>query len=147
MPSAEDKVVQRAIKLVLEPIYEGVFRACAHGFRPERSCQTALRAYVRSGTPTWTIEGDLKSYFDTIDHGVLLSLLRKKIADERLLDLIHKFLKAGYMEDWQRHETWSGAPQGGVPSPLLSHVMLYEVDQYMEDTLGVNRPTGTWHSA
>jgi len=75
LPSAADKVVQSAIKLVLEPIYECVFRDCSHGFRPERSCQTALRAYLRSGTPTWTIEGDLKSYFDTINHGVLLSLL------------------------------------------------------------------------
>jgi group II intron reverse transcriptase/maturase len=115
--------------------------------RPERSCQTALRAYLRSGTPTWTIEGDLKSYFDTIDHGVLLSLLRKRIADERRLDLIHKFLKAGYLEDWQRHETWSGAPQGGVLSPLLSNVMLHEFDQYMEDTLGANRPTERGHAA
>ena len=75
VPSAQDKVVQSAIKLILEPIYESVFRDCSHGFRPERSCQTALRAYLRSGTPTWTIEGDLKSYFDTINHGVLLSLL------------------------------------------------------------------------
>jgi RNA-directed DNA polymerase len=147
LPSAEDKVVQSAIKLVLEPIYECVFRDCSHGFRPERSCQTALRAYVRSGTPTWTIEGDLKSYFDTIDHGVLLSLLRKKIADERLLDLIHKFLKAGYLEDWHWHETWSGAPQGGVLSPLVSNVMLHEFDQYMEDTWGANQPTERGHAA
>ncbi len=147
LPSAEDKVVQSAIKLVLEPIYECAFRDCSHGFRPERSCQTALRAYLRSGTPTWTIEGDLKSYFDTIDHGVLLSLLRKKIADERLLDLIHKFLKAGYMENWQRHETWSGAPQGGVLSPLLSNVMLHEFDRYMEETWGANQSTERGHAA
>jgi len=139
--------VQSAIKLVLEPIYECAFRDCSHGFRPERSCQTALRAYLRSGTPTWTIEGDLKSYFDTIDHGVLLSLLRKKIADERLLDLIHKFLKAGYMENWQRHETWSGAPQGGVLSPLLSNVMLHEFDRYMEETWRANQPTERGHAA
>ncbi len=147
LPSAEDKVVQSAIKLALEPIYECVFRDCSHGFRPERSCPTALRAYVRSGTPTWAIEGDLKSYFDTIDHGVLLSLLRKKIADERLLDLIHKFLKAGYMEDWHWHETWSGAPQGGVLSPLLSNIMLHEFDQYMEDTWGANQPAEYGHAA
>jgi len=115
--------------------------------RPERSCQTALRAYVRSGTPTWTIEGDLKSYFDTIDHGVLLSLLRKKIADEHLLDLIHKFLKAGYLEDWHWHETWSGGPQGGVLSPLMSNVMLHEFDQYMEDTWDANQPTERGHAA
>src|SRR5258708_10253068 len=116
MPSAEDKVVQRAIKLVLEPIYECVFRDCSHGFRPERSGQTALRAYLRRGTPTWTIEGDLKSYFDTIDHGVLLSLLRKMIADERLLDLIHTFLKAAYLEDCHRHDTYGCALLAGVPA-------------------------------
>ena len=147
LPSAEDKVVQSAIKLVLEPLYECVFQDCSHGFRPERSCQTALRACMRSGTPTWTIEGDLKSYFDTIDHGVLLSLLRKKIADERLLNLIHKFLKAGSMENWQWHQTWSGAPQGGVLSPLLSNVMLHEFDHYMEETWQANRPTEQGHAA
>lgn len=147
LPSAEDKVVQSAIKLVLEPLYECVFRDCSHGFRPERSCQTALRACMRSGTPTWTIEGDLKSYFDTIDHGVLLSLLRKKIADERLLDLIHKFLKAGYMENWHWHQTWSGAPQGGVLSPLLSNVMLHEFDAYMEERWEANRPAERGHAA
>jgi retron-type reverse transcriptase len=102
---------------------------------------------MRSGTPTWTIEGDLKSYFDTIDHGVLLSLLRKKIADERLLDLIHKFLKAGYMENWQWHQTWSGAPQGGVLSPLLSNVMLNAFDHYMQETWQANRPSERGHAA
>jgi group II intron reverse transcriptase/maturase len=147
LPSAEDKVVQSAIKLVLEPIYECVFQDCSHGFRPERSCHTALRAYMRSGTPTWTIEGDLKSYFDTIDHGILLSLLRKKIADERLLDLIHKFLKAGYMENWQWHQTWSGAPQGGVLSPLLSNVMLNAFDYYMQETWQANRPSERGYAA
>ena len=85
--------------------------------------------------------------FDTIDHGVLLSLLRKKIADERLLDLIHKFLKAGYMENWQWHQTWSGAPQGGGLSPLLSNVMLHEFDHYMEETWQANRPTEQGHAA
>ncbi len=147
LPSAEDKVVQSAIKLAREPIYEWVFRECSHGFRPERSCQTALRADLRSGTPTWTIEGDLKSSFDTIDPGVLLSLLRQKIADERLLDLIRKLLKAGYMEDWHWHETWSGAPQGGVLSPLLSNIMLHEFDQYMEETWQANQPAERGHAA
>ncbi|MBO0793959.1 MAG: group II intron reverse transcriptase/maturase [Ktedonobacteraceae bacterium] len=147
LPSAEDKVVQNAIKMVLEPIYECVFRDCSHGFRPERSCQTALRAYLRSGTPTWTIEGDLKSYFDTVHHGLLLTILRKKIADERLLELIHRFLKAGYVEDWCWHETWSGVPQGGVLSPLLSNVMLHEFDQYMEDIWGANQPIDYGHAS
>ncbi len=79
LPSAEDKVVQSAIKLILEPLYEPLFRACSHGFRPRRSCHTALQTILLRGTPTWTIEGDLERYFDTIDHGILLTLLRKRI--------------------------------------------------------------------
>ncbi len=145
IPSAEDKVVQSAIKLVLEPIYEPMFRSCAHGFRPQRSCHTALRAYLLKRTPTWTIEGDLESFFDRIDHEVLLRLLRKKIADERLIELIHKFLKAGYLQDWQWHATWSGTPQGGTLSPLLSNVILHEFDQYIEDELGANQPLERGH--
>jgi group II intron reverse transcriptase/maturase len=142
LPSAEDKVVQSAIKLILEPIYEQCFRDCSHGFRPQRSCHTALRAALLQRTPTWTIEGDLQSYFDTIDHGVLLTLLRKKIADERLIELIRKFLKAGYLHQQHWHPTWSGSPQGGVLSPLLANVLLHEFDQYVEDILGANQPKG-----
>ena len=142
LPSAEDKVVQSAIKLILEPIYEQSFRNCSHGFRPQRSCHTALRASLLQRTPTWTIEGDLQSYFDTIDHGVLLTVLRKKIADERLIELIRKFLKAGYLHQQHWYPTWSGSPQGGVLSPLLANVLLHEFDQYVEDTLGANQPKG-----
>jgi group II intron reverse transcriptase/maturase len=138
-PTAADKVVQSAIKLVLEPIYEQTFCACSHGFRPKRSCHTALRDCLLQRTPTWTIEGDLKSFFDKIDHGVLLTLLRKKIADERLIELIRQFLKAGYLQDWQWHATWSGTPQGGVLSPLLANVVLHEFDVFVEDILGANK--------
>ncbi len=139
LPSAEDKVVQSAIKLILEPLYEPLFRACSHGFRPRRSCHTALQTILLRGTPTWTIEGDLERYFDTIDHGILLTLLRKRIADERLIELIRMFLKAGYLEDWHWYATWSGTPQGSVISPVLANVVLHELDQYMEDVLGANR--------
>ena len=123
VPSAEDKVVQSAIKLILEPLYEPLFRACSHGFRPRRSCHTALQTILLRGTPTWTIEGDLERYFDTIDHGILLTLLRKRIADERLIELIRMFLKAGYLEDWHWYATWSGTPQGSVISPVLANVV------------------------
>jgi group II intron reverse transcriptase/maturase len=118
LPSAEDKVVQSAIKLVLEPIYEQAFRDCSHGFRPRRSCHTALRAYALRRTPTWTIEGDIESCFDSLSHGLIVRLLRQKIADERLIELVRKFLKAGYLQDWQWHATWSGSPQGHVLTPL-----------------------------
>lgn len=140
LPTAEDKVVQSALKLVLEPIYEQEFRPCSHGFRPRHSCHTALRTCLLRRTPTWTIEGDLHSFFDTIDHGVLLSVLRKKIADERLIELIRQFLKAGYLQDWRWHATWSGTPQGGVLSPLLANAILHEFDCYVEDVLGANTP-------
>ena len=139
LPSAEDKVVQSAIKLILEPLYEPVFRSCSHGFRPQRSCHTALQTILLRGTPTWILEGDLERYFDTIDHGVLLTLLRKRIADERLIELIRLFLKAGYLEEWHWYATWSGTPQGSVISPVLANVVLHELDQYMEDVLGANR--------
>jgi group II intron reverse transcriptase/maturase len=139
LPSAEDKVVQSAIKLALEPIYEQEFRDCSHGFRPRRSCHTALRAYALRRTPTWTIEGDIESCFDSLSHGLILRLLRQKIADERLIELVRKFLKAGYLQDWQWHATWSGSPQGHVLSPLIANVVLHELDQYVEDVLGANR--------
>jgi group II intron reverse transcriptase/maturase len=147
LPSAADKVIQSALKLLLEPIYETAFRDCSHGFRPAHSCHTALKAHLLSHTPTWIMEGDLESFFDRIDHGILLTLLRKRIADERLIELIRRFLKAGYLQDWQWHATYSGAPQGGVLSPLLSNIYLTEFDRYMEEDLGVNQPRHTGHAA
>jgi group II intron reverse transcriptase/maturase len=146
LPSAEDKVVQSAIKLVLEPIYEQAFRDCSHGFRPRRSCHTALRAYALRRTPTWTIEGDIASCFDSLSHGLIVRLLRQRIADERLIELVRKFLKAGYLQDWQWHATWSGSPQGHVLSPLIANVVLHELDQYVEDVLGANRPKDTGYA-
>ena len=92
-------------------------------------------------TPTWTLEGDLESFFDRIDHGILLTLLRKRIADERLIELIRKFLKAGYLQDWQWYATYSGSPQGGVLSPLLSNIYLLEFDRYVEEVLVLNHDT------
>jgi retron-type reverse transcriptase len=132
-------VVQSAIKLILDALYEPLFRTCSHGFRPRRSCHTALQSILLRGTPTWTIEGDLEHFFDGIDHGILLTLLRKRIADERFIELIRKFLKAGYLQDWHWHATWSGTPQGSIISPVLANVVLHELDQYMEDVLGANR--------
>jgi retron-type reverse transcriptase len=114
LPSAEDKVVQSAIKLVREPIYAQAFRDGSHGFRPRRRCHTALRAAALRRTPPWTSEGDIKSCFDRLSHGLIGRLLRQQIADARLIELVRKFLKAGYLQDWQWHATWRGAPQGHV---------------------------------
>ncbi len=109
MPTIQDRIVQSALKMLLEPIYEQDFRNCSHGFRPKRSCMTALRDVARrSPRATWIIEGDIAGCYDNIHHGRLLSLLRRRIRDEKLLGLIQAFLKAGYLEQWKLHRTYSG---------------------------------------
>ena len=118
---------------LLESIYEPQFSVHSHGFRPNLSCHTALKEIRNTFTGTrWFIEGDIKGFFDNIDHHVLIGILRKKIQDEKFINLIWKFLRAGYVEDWVFHKTYSGAPQGGIISPLLSNIYLNELDQYVE---------------
>src|SRR5262249_27217369 len=130
IPTIQDRIVQSALKMLLEPIYEQDFRNCSHGFRPKRSCMTALRDVAnRFRRTTWIIEGDVSGYFDHIHHGRLLSLLRRRIRDENLLQLLHAFLQAGYLEKWSYHRTYSGTPQGGILSPLLANVYLHELDK------------------
>lgn len=134
IPSANDKVVREAIRMILEAIYEGTFTDTSHGFRPERSCHTALSKIKGNFTGTkWFIEGDIKGFFDNIDHHILINILRKRINDERFIDLIWKFLRAGYIEDWKWNKTYSGTPQGGIISPILSNIYLNELDKYMEE--------------
>ncbi|PEM34709.1 reverse transcriptase/maturase family protein, partial [Bacillus wiedmannii] len=102
----------------------------SHGFRPNRGCHTALTAIVKTWTAsTWFIEGDIKGCFDNIDHKVLLMILRGKIKDNRFIRLIERLLHAGYMDERKYHKTWSGTPQGGVLSPLLSNIYLNELDR------------------
>ena len=133
IPSFRDKLVQDAIRQILEAIYEPVFSAHSHGFRPNRSCHTALKEISRSFRSTkWFVEGDIKGCFDNIDHAVLLNLLSEKIKDSKFINLIGKFLKAGYMEDWQYHKTYSGTPQGGILSPILANIYLHELDKKIE---------------
>lgn len=133
IPSFEDKLVQEVVRLILESIYEPTFSNLSHGFRPKRSCHTALLQLQAHFTGTkWFIEGDIKGFFDNIDHTVLIQLLRKRIRDEYFIALIWKFLKAGYVEDWTLHATYSGTPQGSIVSPILSNIYLNELDGYME---------------
>jgi group II intron reverse transcriptase/maturase len=133
IPSFEDKLVQEVVRMILESIYEPTFSELSHGFRPKRSCHTALLHLQRTFTGTkWFIEGDIKGFFDNIDHQVLVSILRKRIKDEYFISLIWKFLKAGYVEDWTFHKTFSGTPQGSIISPILSNIYLTEFDRYME---------------
>ncbi|MCX7748243.1 MAG: reverse transcriptase domain-containing protein [Clostridia bacterium] len=134
IPSFDDKLVQEVARLILESIYEPNFSNLSHGFRPKRSCHTALMHVQRNFTGVkWFIEGDIKSFFDTIDHQTMVNILRKRIKDEYFLGLIWKFLKAGYLEDWTFHNTYSGTPQGSVISPILSNIYLNEFDKYVEE--------------
>jgi len=100
--------------MILESIYEPVFKESSHGFRMQRSCHTA-RKDIRYWTGTkWFIEFDIEGYFDNIDHTILMGLLEKKIDDSQFLNVIRKMTKAGYVEDWKYHNTYSGTPQGGI---------------------------------
>ena len=133
IPAVDDKLVQEVMRMILEAIYEGQFETCSHGFRPHRSCHTAL-GYVKGAFTgaKWFIEGDIKGFFDNINHDVLINLLRERITDERFLRLIRKFLNAGYIEEWNFHQTYSGTPQGGVISPILANIYLDKFDKYVK---------------
>ena len=135
IPTFTDKLVQEVLRMILESVYEPIFSNNSHGFRPNRSCHTALKSLKRefSGV-SWFIEGDIKGCFDNIDHQVLANVINAKIKDARLIQLIWKFLKAGYMEDWQYHATYSGCPQGGIVSPILANIYLNELDKFVEKT-------------
>lgn len=131
--SGNDKLVQEAVKMILESIYEPVFSDKSHGFRPNRSCQTALIQIQKTFTGmNWFVEGDIHACFDSFDHHVLIELLKKRIDDEAFIQLIWKFLKAGYMEQWTFDRTYSGVPQGSGVSPVLCNIYLNELDRYME---------------
>jgi Retron-type reverse transcriptase len=134
IPSTDDKLIQEVIRMILEAIYEPTFSDNSHGFRPKRSCHTALiqTQHLFKGTK-WIVEGDIKACFDSFDHHVLIDLLRKRINDECFINLMWKFLKAGYMEQWEYHKTYSGTPQGSGMSPILSNIYLSEIDLFMEE--------------
>lgn len=133
IPSFNDKLVQEVLRMILEAIYEGYFEPTSHGFRPKKSCHTALLQIQAKFTGVkWFVEGDIKGFFDNIEHNVLINILRKRIEDERFLRLIRKFLNAGYMEEWRFNKTYSGTPQGGIISPILANIYLDEFDKYMK---------------
>jgi group II intron reverse transcriptase/maturase len=126
IPSFDDKLVQECVRLLLEAVYDG--------FRPKHSCHTALsQAQVCFTGVKWFVEGDIKGFFDNINHEVMIGILAERIKDEKFLRLIRKFLKAGYLEDWQYHNTYSGTPQGGIISPILANIYLDKLDRYMEE--------------
>lgn len=133
IPSFDDKLVQECVRLMLEAIYEGSFAKTSHGFRPKHSCHTALDQVQKSFIGVkWFVEGDIKGFFDNINHDVMVNILSERIKDERFQRLVRKFLKAGYLEEWRYHNTYSGTPQGGIISPILANIYLDKLDRFME---------------
>jgi RNA-directed DNA polymerase len=134
--TVEDKIVQRAVVMILEPIYEADFDDASYGFRPGRSCHQALAALgqiIATKKVNWISDADIKGFFDNVSHEHLEELLRKRISDPRMLELIVRFLKSGVMIDGRREETDDGVPQGACLSPLLANVYLhYVLDQWFE---------------
>lgn len=136
VPTWSDKLLQEVIRSILEAYYDPQFSSLSYGFRPERGCHTALIEIQKRWVGTkWFIEGDIKGFFDNIDHQVMLSILREKVHDERFVRLIGGLLKAGYLEDWNFRPTRSGTPQGGIVSPILSNIYLDRFDRYVESEL------------
>jgi group II intron reverse transcriptase/maturase len=134
VPAFNDKLLQEVVRMILEAIYERQFEKTSHGFRPQRSCHTALTEVQKTFSGVkWFVEGDIKGFFDNINHEILISVLKERIADERFIRLIRKFLNAGYIENWNFHNSYSGTPQGGIVSPILSNIYLDKLDKFMKE--------------
>jgi RNA-directed DNA polymerase len=138
IPAVRDRLVQEALRMILEPIWEADFSRHSYGFRPNRCTKDAV-AYIGARLTTrnstgygWIIEGDIQSFFDTIHHQMLMQLVKKRITDKKILSLMWKFLRVGIMEQGNLRHSLIGTPQGGIVSPLLANIYLHELDQYME---------------
>lgn len=138
IPNVKDRVVQMATKLVIEPLFEADFQPCSYGFRPKRTPRMALTAIVANINAGYThiVDVDLASFFDTLDHGLLVRLVERRIGDRRVLRLIRAWLKADILEEGKLTHPTRGSPQGGVISPLLSNIFLHEIDRGWCDTSG-----------
>jgi RNA-directed DNA polymerase len=147
IPTIRDRIVQEAIRMTLEPIFEADFCQTSYGFRPCRRTMDAIK-FIWWYTDErkkffWIIEGDISSYFDTINHRELTKLLRRRIKDEKMIDLIWKFLRSGVMERKLFKDTKLGTPQGGIISPLLANVYLHELDKYLGRHTGLTQAEKT----
>jgi len=144
IPGWSDKLLQEVMRMTLEAYYEPIFRDNSHGFRPHKSCHTALTEIKRTWAGVnWFIEGDIKACFDNIDHELLLETMGQRIRDFRFLKLVRTLVKAGYMEFNQHQNTFSGTPQGGVISPLLANIYLHQLDKYVLQELKPDFNKGT----
>jgi group II intron reverse transcriptase/maturase len=138
IPTIRDRIVQEALRMILEPIYETDFSGSSYGFRPNRSTHDALTSVYQRLTPAspsympWVIDADIEGFFDNVDHRTLEQIIQDRIEDQKIRDLVWKFLKAGYVEDGETHQTILGTPQGGIISPLLANVYLNELDQWVK---------------
>jgi len=139
IPTVEDKLLQRAVYMLMEPIYESDFLDCSYGFRPRRSphqALTALRGHLKEMDGGWVLDMDIRKYFDSIPHAQLKEVLRKRVNDSVILRLVAKWLRAGVLEDRVLTQSREGTPQGGVISPLLSNIYLHEVlDSWFEESV------------
>ena len=146
IPTVADRVVQAALKLVLEPIFEADFVPCSYGFRPKRRAQDAIAEINRYGTfgYRWVLDADIEACFDTIDHSALMGRVRSRVSDKRVLGLVKAFLKAGILTELgERKDTNTGTPQGGILSPLLANIALSVLDEHVH---GPWLPGGTMHT-
>lgn len=135
--TGDDKLVMEVARILLERVYDPIFSDKSHGFRPHRSCHTALEHIQKYWTGVkWFLEFDIREFFSSMDHEIMIQLLGKRIEDRRFIGLIRCMLKAGYLEDWSYHSTYSGTPQGAGASPILSNIYLHSLDTFMEDLIG-----------
>jgi RNA-directed DNA polymerase len=147
IPTVADRVVQAALKLVLEPIFEADFVPVSYGFRPMRRAQDAIAEIHQYGTQgyRWVLDADIEACFDSIDHTALMDRVRRRVKDKRVLALVKAFLKAGvFTEDGGREDTYTGTPQGGILSPLLANIALSVLDEHLHEPW---RPGGTMSTA
>jgi group II intron reverse transcriptase/maturase len=135
IPAVRDRVVQAAMKIVVEPIFEADFQPCSYGFRPKRSAHEAIEMIRQTANRgyDWVVDADIENYFDAIGQEKLMEMVSKRISDRRMLKLIRKFLKAGVLEEGRIRTATAGTPQGGVLSPLLANIYLNYLDKIWEE--------------